>query len=188
VNLLFVGRLDPRKGLQFLLAAMPDVVQLTGGRARLLVVGDGLLRARYQAAVPGAARGHVRFLGQVPSAELPRWYATADVFVSPASSHESFGIVLLEAMAAGCPVVASDLPGYRTVIQPGENAVAFPVGDVSTLARTLAALAEDPARRRVLAERGRARALEYAWPRVADRLEEVYRRVLGHRRAATTAA
>ncbi|MBI3539389.1 MAG: glycosyltransferase [Candidatus Eisenbacteria bacterium] len=112
INLLFVGRLDPRKGLQYLLAAMPEIVEGTAGRARLLVVGDSYLRTRFEAQVTPALRGHIHFLGHVPSADLPRWYATGDIFVSPASGNESFGIVLVEAMAAGVPVVATDIPGF----------------------------------------------------------------------------
>ena len=188
VNVLFVGRLDPRKGVHYLLAAMPEVIERTGGRARLLIVGDSYLRARLEARVPHALRAHIRFLGHVPSADLPRWYVTGDVFVSPASGNESFGIVLLEAMAAGRPVVATDIPGYRSVIQPGENAESFPPGDVAKLARVLTALIEDPARRAELGRRGRARALEFAWPRVTDRIEAVYRLVLERRRAVTSAA
>jgi phosphatidylinositol alpha-mannosyltransferase len=188
VNLLFVGRLDPRKGLQYLLAAMPEVVARTRGRARLLIVGDSCLRGRFAAQVAPAAREHVHFLGHVPGADLPRWYATADIFVSPASGNESFGIVLIEAMAAGRPVVATDIPGYLSVIHPGEDAEAFPRGDTATLARLLVALIEDPARRARLAQRGRARALEFAWPRVTDQIESVYREVLGRRAAVTSAA
>jgi phosphatidylinositol alpha-mannosyltransferase len=188
VNVLFVGRLDPRKGLQYLLAAMPEVVERTGGRARLLVVGDGYLRPRYEAAVPTSVRHAVHFVGRVPAEELPRWYATGDIFVSPASSHESFGIVLAEAMAAGRAVVGSDLPGYRSVLNPGENGVVFPPGDSHALALTIAALVNDPDRRRALAERGRASALEFAWPRVTDRIEEVYRQAMGRKALAHTAA
>jgi phosphatidylinositol alpha-mannosyltransferase len=188
VNLLFVGRLDPRKGLQHLIAAMPEVMSLTRGCARLLVIGDSYLRARYQAAVPGAVRDAVHFLGHVPRADLPRWYATGDLFISPASSHESFGVVLVEAMAAGRPVVASDIPGYRSVLNPGENGVVFPPGDVSALARSVAALVNDPERRRALATRGRARALEFAWPRITDQIEAVYREASGRKSTVTTAA
>ena len=188
VNLLFVGRLDPRKGVQHLLAAMPEVVARTRGRARLLIVGNSALRPRLERGVPAALRPHIHFLGHVPSADLPRWYATGDVFVSPASGNESFGIVLLEAMAAGVPVVATDIPGYRSVIQPGENAEAFPPGDVGALARALVRLVDDPARRAELARRGRSRALEFAWPRVIDRIEGVYRQVLERRAGVTSAA
>jgi phosphatidylinositol alpha-mannosyltransferase len=180
-NILFVGRLDPRKGIQLLLDCMPEVVERTKGRARLLLVGDSYLRLKYQSSVPGAMRRHIHFIGHVPSHELPRWYATGDVFVSPASGNESFGIVLLEAMSAGRAVVASDIPGYRSVVTPDVNGVTFPPGDRAALARTLSRLVNDPERRVVLGARGRARALEFAWPHVTDRLEAVYREVLARR-------
>ena len=188
VNLLFVGRLDPRKGVHVLLAAMQEVVQRTGGRARLLVVGDSYLRPKLEASVPAAARDHVRFLGHVSSHDLPRWYATADVFVSPASGNESFGIVLLEAMASGRAVVASDIPGYRSVVIPEVNGVGVPPGDAERLAAALAELVSDPERRRLLATRGRQRALEFAWPRVTQRIEALYREVVARRGAVHSAA
>jgi phosphatidylinositol alpha-mannosyltransferase len=186
VNLLFVGRLDPRKGVQDLIAAMPEVIERTDGRARLLVVGDSYLRPQVEAQVAEAARRHVHFLGHVPSTDLPRWYATGDVFCSPATGNESFGIVLVEAMAAGRALACSDIPGYRTVVTPGENAACFPPGDVRALARVLAQLVDDVPRRKRLAEAGRQRALDFAWPRVVDRIEAVYRDAVGHRRAALT--
>jgi len=188
VNLLFVGRLDPRKGVELLLESMPEVVDRTSGRARLLVVGDSYLRPRLERSLPAAIREHVVFLGHVPTAELPRWYATGDLFVSPALGNESFGIVLLEAMACGRAVVASDIPGYRSVVVPDVNAVVFPPGDRAALAQALVSLAGDPERRRDLAMRGRARALEFAWPRVTDRIEAVYREVVARRGAVHTAA
>jgi phosphatidylinositol alpha-mannosyltransferase len=184
INLLYVGRLDPRKGLDILLAAMPDVVQHTGGRARLLIVGHSPLRRRYEAAVPASIRAHVHFIGAVTPAELPRWYATADVFVSPAMGQESFGIVLLEAMASGCPVVASDIPGYRSVVTAERNGVLVPPGDPGALARSISALAEDPGRRQELARIGREHALAFAWSRVTDQIEHVYDQVLGNGVAA----
>ena len=183
-NILFVGRLDPRKGVQDLIAAMPEVVQRTDGRARLLVVGDSYLRPQIMAGVAYSVREHVHFMGHVPSADLPRWYATGDIFCSPATGNESFGIVLAEAMAAGRAVVCSDIPGYRTVVTPERDAVVFPPGDVSALGRALSQLVEDPARRGRLAEEGRQRALELAWPSVVDRIEQVYRDAAGRRVAA----
>jgi phosphatidylinositol alpha-mannosyltransferase len=179
VNVLFVGRLDPRKGVQVLLDALPEVITRTHGRARLLVVGDSYLRGRFEASVAPAARAHVHFLGHVPSRDLPRWYATGDIFVSPALGHESFGIVL---------AMASDIPGYRSVVQPGVNGVVSPPGDVPALAGAIAALADDPERRAALAQRGRVRALEFAWPHITDRIEAVYRDVLARRGAAHSAA
>ncbi len=186
VNILFVGRLDPRKGVQDLIAAMPEVIQRTDGRARLLVVGDSYLRPQIEAQVPDDARRHIHFLGHVPSADLPRWYATGDLFCSPATGNESFGIVLVEAMAAGRALVCSDIPGYRTVVTPGENAACFPPGDVRALERVLSTLVDDAARRGRLAEAGRLRALDFAWPRVVDRIEAVYRNAVGQHRASLT--
>jgi phosphatidylinositol alpha-mannosyltransferase len=187
-NILFVGRLDPRKGVQLLLDSMPEVVERTRGRARLLLVGDSYLRLKYQTSVPGSMRRHIHFVGHVPSHELPRWYATGDVFVSPATGNESFGIVLLEAMATGRAVVASDILGYRSVVTPNVNGVTFPPGDRAALARTLSRLLNDPEHRLLLGARGRARAQEFAWPRVTDRLETVYREALLRRGAVHTAA
>jgi phosphatidyl-myo-inositol alpha-mannosyltransferase len=187
VNVLFVGRLDPRKGVHLLIQAMPEIFERTSGRARLLIVGDSYLRPRLEASVDAVVRDHVHFLGHVPSGDLARWYATGDVFVSPASGNESFGIVLVEAMAAQRAVVASDIPGYRCVVQPGENGVVFPPGDVGALAGAVAALVRDPERRLRLAERGRQHSLEFAWPRVTDQIEAVYREALGRRRCSSAA-
>jgi phosphatidylinositol alpha-mannosyltransferase len=174
--------------VQLLLDSMPEVVERTRGRARLLLVGDSYLRLKYQTSVPGSMRRHIHFVGHVPSHELPRWYATGDVFVSPATGNESFGIVLIEAMATGRAVVASDIPGYRSVVTPNVNGVTFPPGDRAALARTLSRLLNDPEHRLLLGARGRARAQEFAWPRVTDRLETVYREALLRRGAVHTAA
>jgi len=186
VNVLFVGRLDPRKGVQLLLDAFPEVFARTHGRARLLVIGNSYLRPRFEAAVSPAMRPHIHFMGHVPTADLPRWYATGDIFVSPATGNESFGIVLAEAMAAGRAVVASDIPGYRTVFDPGVNALGFPPGDVKALANAIVTLVEDESLRRTIAQRGRERSLAFAWPRVVDRIEALYKRVLGVRQTPTT--
>jgi phosphatidyl-myo-inositol alpha-mannosyltransferase len=119
-------------------------------------------------------REHVEFIGAVPAEDLPRWYATADIFVSPATGNESFGIVLLEAMAAGKPVVCSDIPGYRSVVIPNQNGVLHAPNDVDSLADALSALVEDEEHRVALSINGRKRALEFAWPRVTDQIEAVY--------------
>jgi phosphatidylinositol alpha-mannosyltransferase len=178
VNLLFVGRLDPRKGVHLLLAAMPEIVKQTKGRARLLVVGDSYLRGKFEAGVTAWVRPHVHFLGHVPSAELPRWYATGDIFVSPACGQESFGIVLVEAMATARAVVASDIPGYRTVIDPDVNGVVCEPNSVPALTRAIVRLVNDPERRLLLGGRGRLRAQDFAWPSITERIEALYRHVL----------
>ena len=178
VNIVFVGRLDPRKGVEHLIAAVPHVIERTRGRARFLIVGDSYLRRKLEAAVRPDMREHVTFVGAVAASDLPRWYATADIFVSPATGNESFGIVLLEAMATGRPVVCSDIPGYRTVATPEHNAVMHPPGDVPALTDALCRLVNDEDRRMNLSINGRKRALEYAWPRVTEQIEAVYQSLI----------
>ncbi len=179
VNIVFVGRLDPRKGVNHLIAAVPRVIERTRGRARFLIVGDSYLRNKLEASVQPDMREHVEFIGAVPAEDLPRWYATADIFVSPATGNESFGIVLLEAMAAGKPVVCSDIPGYRSVVVPGQNGVLHAPNDVESLADALSGLVDDEDHRTTLSINGRKRALEFAWPRVTDEIEAVYQSLVG---------
>jgi phosphatidylinositol alpha-mannosyltransferase len=188
VHILFVGRLDPRKGVDVLLGAMPEVLERTRGRARLLLVGDSYLRARFEHSVPSSARRAVRFLGHVPSTDLPGYYAAADIFVSPATGKESFGIVLVEAMASGRPVVASDIPGYRSVITPDVDGVLVPPHDPRSLARAIAHLAGDETLRAELAARGRRRAQDFSWPKVTAQIESYYLELLGRRQPATSVA
>jgi phosphatidyl-myo-inositol alpha-mannosyltransferase len=174
-TLLFVGRLEPRKGLATLIEAF---VRLRSDRpgVRLVVVGEGPERARCEAALPGSLRRDVRFLGRVDDAALVDAYAEADLYVSPALGGESFGIVLLEAMAAGRAVVASDLPGYRSVVSPGRDGLLVPPGDAAALATALAGLLDDPDRRASMIAAGRATAAAHDWPVVARRLRAVYQR------------
>ena len=178
INIVFVGRLDPRKGVDLLIAAIPQVIERTRGRARFLIVGDSYLRRKLEAAVRADMREHVTFVGAVPAQDLPRWYATADIFVSPATGNESFGIVLLEAMASGRPVVCSDIPGYRSAVIPEYNGVFHEPGNVEALANALCGLVENDERRTTLSINGRKRALEFAWPRVTDAIETVYRSMI----------
>ncbi|TMF02321.1 MAG: glycosyltransferase family 4 protein [Chloroflexi bacterium] len=121
-TVLFVGRLEKRKGLKFLLRAWPMVLERQPN-ARLVVVGRGRPLEGYRrfAARQGWSASDVLFAGYVPAEDLPRYYQSSDVFCAPNTGQESFGIVLLEAMAAGAPIVASDIPGYRDVVSDGEQ-------------------------------------------------------------------
>lgn len=173
-TLLFVGRLEPRKGLEPLVRAFTRL-KAERPELRLLVVGDGPERARCEALLPTALRDDVRFLGRVPHEDLPRYYATCDVYVAPSLGGESFGIVLLEAMAAGRPLVASDLPGYRSVATDGRQGRLVPPGDPASLASALGALLDNPALRRAMAAEGRRTVAAYDWTQVAARVADVYR-------------
>ncbi|HEX2026635.1 MAG TPA: glycosyltransferase family 4 protein [Nitriliruptorales bacterium] len=177
-TLLFVGRLERRKGLEELVRAF---VQLKAHRPslRLLVVGEGPERDRCQALLPARLRESVAFLGRVHQADLPRLYASADVFVAPSLGGESFGVVLLEAMAAGTPVVASSIPGYRSVLRDGIDGRLVPPGDARGLAAAVAALLDNPALRGAMSTSAREAVRAYDWEVVTRRLRQVYREVSG---------
>ena len=172
-TLLFVGRLERRKGLEMLVRAF---TRLKADRPdlRLHVVGEGPEGERCRALLPASLLADVVFHGRVPAEDVPRWFASCDLYASPALGGESFGIVLLEAMAAGRPIVASDLPGYRTVARDGVHASLVPPGDVPALADAIGGLLDNPARRRAMGEQGRRVATSHDWARVAERLRVLY--------------
>lgn len=175
-NILFVGRMDPRKGLRFLLRAFRAIAERFP-TSRLIVVGNGFLRPYYQMALDVSLRDRVFYEGFVSAEVLPRYYATADVYVSPATGGESFGIVLIEAMASGVPIVASDIPGYRDVLRHGAQGLLVPPRNPQAIADAVSALLRDPDRK-AMGERGRLTARKYSWTEVTKRIEEVYRRTL----------
>lgn len=181
-NVLFVGRFDPRKGLPELLRAA-ELLTNEGTRFRLILVGDGRLRARLERMARGPLRGRVEFEGRVEHGRLPRYYATADVFCSPATAGESFGLVLLEAMATGTAVVATGLPGYRCVVTDERDALLVPPHDVEALAGALRRLLDDAALRRRIGAAGAETARRYGWDGVVDRLLDVFHDVAGIRDA-----
>lgn len=175
--LLWVGRLDPQKGFPIMVRAFgrlateyPDL--------SLVVAGDG--RDRHATdLLTEDARARVLMLGSVPNVELPAYLAAADVFASPATGHESFGIVLVEALAAGVPVVATDIPGYREVIRDGLDGLLVPPSDAAALASAIRRVLLEPDLASALAHAGRARAREFSWDVVVPRIEAIYERVAG---------
>lgn len=173
---LFVGRFEPRKGPDVAIRAYLRL-RAEVPAARLCLVGDGPERAACERMVPPGVRPDVIFTGRVHDTLLPRYHASADVFVSPATSGESFGMVLLEAMATGTPVVASDLPGHRAVVTDGRQGRLVPVGDATALAERLVTLLGAPRLRAAQALEGRRTAAQHDWSIVAERVERVYERV-----------
>ncbi len=176
-TVLFVGRLDPRKGLKFLLQAFSMIARQVPN-ARLIVVGNGMLRPYYERFVAPELRHRVSFPGFVSAANLPRYFASADVYVSPAIGSESFGIVLLEGLASGPAVVASDIVGYRDVVRNGIDGMLVQPRNPLAIAEAVIQLAEQPELRARYSEAGRRRALEFSWPAVTERIEAVYTRVI----------
>jgi phosphatidylinositol alpha-mannosyltransferase len=174
-NVLFVGRLEKRKGLQYLLRAW-ELVQQMRPASRLTVIGafrQKQLRS-YQRQVSDLRLRDVIFRGFVSDDEKRRHLQSADVYCSPATGGESQGIALLEAMAAGTPVVASDIPGFRTVLVERNAAILVPPKDHVALARSLVRLARNPEKRQQLASSGQRRAHDFAWSTIADRVIAYY--------------
>ncbi len=176
--LLFVGRLEPRKGLDVLLHAFTKL-KSTRPDLRLYVVGDGPDRDASRQLLPAGLRSDVVFLGRVGQDELPRFYRSCDLFVAPALGGESFGIVLIEALAAGRPVVASDIPGYASVLTDGVTGRLVPPRDPDALAGAIGALLDNPATARALADAGHEMVSRYDWDAVAQQARRVYTRVVG---------
>jgi phosphatidylinositol alpha-mannosyltransferase len=176
-TILALGRLDPRKGIEHLIDALPHVMRALGP-VRLVIAGDGPRRPALERRARARAPGAIEFLGAVPPERTPQLYAAADCLCAPATRNESFGIVLLEAMASGRPIVASDLSGYRRVIVAGQTGWLVPPGDPPALARALIRVLGDPDHARTMGEAGRERAQSYAWPRVSERLVALYERAL----------
>jgi phosphatidylinositol alpha-mannosyltransferase len=171
----FVGRLDePRKGMPVLAAALPQVLARYPG-ARVLVLGRG--DGRDTLADLGEHARAVELLGPLDDVDKAALLASVDVYAAPHTGGESFGIVLVEALAAGAPVVASDLGAFRRVLEDGRLGIVFPAGDPQALAEALVGLLGDPGRRRALSASGTTAAQRYDWSRVARQVLDVYETV-----------
>jgi phosphatidylinositol alpha-mannosyltransferase len=178
LNILFVSRLEKRKGLPHLLASFKQVKREIPN-SRLIIVGPGTrLRRGYEREVRKSGLQDVVFTGLVSYEELPRYYKTADIFCAPATGQESFGIILLEAMALGKPIVASNIEGYANVLAHNAEGLLTPPGDKDMLTRALLSLLTDESLRREMGARGRVKALEYSWERIAQNVLKYYIRVL----------
>jgi len=178
LNILFVGRLEKRKGLNYLLKAYQQVKR-EFSNSRLIIVGPGTrLRKKYEKQVKRSGLKDVVFIGYTSYDELPKYYQTADIFCSPATGRESFGIVLLEAMAMGKPIVASNIEGYASVMTHGAEGLLVPPRDDKGLAQSLISLMADESLRQQMGARGRLKAMEYSWEHIAQRVLNYYVRIL----------
>ncbi|MEZ5204938.1 MAG: glycosyltransferase family 4 protein [Acidimicrobiales bacterium] len=170
-TILFLGRHEPRKGLDVLLAAMASLPR----DVTVWIGSDGPDTERLRVRHAGDPR--LVWLGRLSDEEKRRRLRAADVFCAPSLRGESFGVVLLEAMAAGAAIVASDLSGYRLVARPGLDGLLVAPGDADALAGALTSVLADPARRAELVESGRQRADSFSMDLLADRYLELYEQV-----------
>jgi phosphatidylinositol alpha-mannosyltransferase len=172
-TVFFVGRHEPRKGLSVLCDALP----LLPADLRVWIAGDGPETDCLREAVRDD--GRVEWLGRIADDELASRLRGADVFCAPSLHGESFGVVLLEAMAAQTPIVASDLPGYRNVARAGQDALLVPPGDAAALADALNRVLTTPSFGESLRASGEARAAEHSMDRLAERYVELYAQAVG---------
>jgi phosphatidylinositol alpha-mannosyltransferase len=183
VNILFLGRLEKRKGLGDLLRAF-RFLKTRVPKTRLIVVGDGPLRSSAESYVQRHRLQDVVFAGFVPDSVKPRYYNSADIFCAPATGAESFGIVLLEAMATGLPVVGTEIDGYMSLLEPGKDSITVRPKGWAELGAALVIMARDADLRRRLGTYGYDKARRYAWDRVAARVVDVYREAIDSVRKA----
>jgi phosphatidylinositol alpha-mannosyltransferase len=178
INILFVGRLEKRKGINYLLDAYRRVKKEFPD-SRLIIVGPGTrLRRQYEKKVRRSGLADVVFIGHTSYDELPRYYKTADIFCTPATGQESFGIVLLEAMAVGKPIIATNIEGYASVLTNGKEGLLVPPKNDKGLAQALLALMSDESLRWQMGANGMRTAQGYNWEKIARRVFDYYLRIL----------
>lgn len=178
LNILFTGRLEKRKGANYLLKAYQRVKEEIPD-SRLIIVGPGTrLRNKYEKHVKRHGLKDVVFIGYVSYDDLPRYYKTADIFCAPATGRESFGIVLLEAMAIGKPIVASNIEGYASLLTHGAEGLLVPPKDKEALAQALISLMTDESLRQQMGARGILKAKEYDWKYLTQRILDFYISIL----------
>jgi glycosyltransferase involved in cell wall biosynthesis len=182
----FAATLDRAHHFKRLDVAIDAIARLDDPRFHLVVAGGGELLEGFRAhAAATEARERIHFLGAVPHRELPAVLRSADAFLLTTEPPESFGIVLIEAMACGLPVIATDYAGVRAVVDEGQNGLLVPPGDSGAVASELRTLADaGEAGRERLGAAGRAKAeREWSWPRLVDRMDTAYREAIEARRA-----
>lgn len=173
-RVLFLGRLDERKGVIVMINAFKKLLTLKP-KAQLVIAGKGPLDSEARnLAKHLKIENSVEFKGFIPFGEIPSYYKSADIYCSPALGGESFGIVLLEAMASGTPVVASNIHGYSQVVKDNENGLLFETGDEDDIVKKIIQLADDKALREKCIKNGFTLADKYSWENVAKQIESFY--------------
>lgn len=171
-KILYVGRLEPRKGFPVLLKAFELIHDKIP--AILIVVGKGLLEKEYKNMVSRELKEKVFFEGFIPPEKLPDYYRTCDLYIAPSLGGETFGIVLLEGMASGKCVIASNIDGYNQVIKNFENGILFEKGNYKELSEKILMIYKDEKLRKKIEENGLKFSKEFDWDKIAEKVEKVY--------------
>lgn len=175
-NILFVGRPEKRKGVGYLIRAYPQIKNAFPD-ARFIIVGAGdWEESPYRAYIERHNMRDISIVGYVSEEEKARYLRSAHVFCAPAVQGESFGIVLLEAMAAGLPVVASQIVGYRDVVTDGQEGLLVPPRDASAVAEAVCRILQDRALAVAMGAAGMETAAQYSWSRIAEQVLDLYAR------------
>jgi len=177
MNLVFVGRVnEPRKGLRYALGAY-SLLKWQYPKLRLIVVGAGVPDRESYRIMGERSLDDVIFTGPVSEDELPGYYQNADIFLAPNTGKESFGFIIIEAMSASTPIVASNIPGFASVMTDGKEGLMVPPKDEAALAEAIKKLIENPGLRAQLGVDGRATVHQYRWSHVADSVLNYYDKV-----------
>jgi len=178
-TILYVGRLSYRKGLQVLVRAMPFILKEIPN-AHLIIAGKGYMDGFIKVLIKSLnLEGNVTMLGFIPDEKLPELYASSSLFVMPSLYCESFGVTLLEAMASGRPVVASNVGGIPEVVKDGVTGLLFKRGDAEDLADKIIKVLSDRSLAQSLASNAKEIVKErYSWPVIADKMEDLYEKTL----------
>ncbi|MGC8797291.1 MAG: glycosyltransferase family 4 protein [candidate division WOR-3 bacterium] len=180
-TILFLGRLDRRKGIEVIIQAMPEILKFHPN-TRLVVAGEGPMKSAAMRLVKKLGlEQKVHFIGAVRADDRPGYYCRADVFCSPALGGETLGIVLLEAMACGTPVVASDIPGYDETVAHLKDGILFPRGNTRKLAESIIRVLKDQNFTRQLINNGLQKVKNYDWQLIAKRTLDYYYELLDKR-------
>ncbi len=176
INILFLSRMEKRKGLQYLLSAYSDL-KWDFPDTRLIIVGGGDMDAESHRIIGSRNPADIVFIGEVSDSDKARYYKTADIFCAPATGQESFGIVLLEAMAAGTAIAASRIEGFSNVVEDDRNSLMFSPKNVESLRNVLTKLISDQKLRDRLSRSGSMDVFRYNWDTVASEVVDYYQQL-----------
>ncbi len=179
-RILFLGRFEPRKGLKYLIRAHTRVVDKYPD-AKLIIAGQGVLGKYYRLYINDKIKNNIIIKDGIENHLIPQLYASCDIFCSPATGAESFGIVLLEAMASAKPIVATDIPGYHQVMTQGKEGFFCRPSDHESLAQALINLLADRAQQKEMGVSGRKKALDYDWRNISDKVCQYYQTAIQKR-------